>query len=255
MILNRLEDFGRFVGFGWRATLAIPGVLFRRPGALPRQFERVGPGSLAIVAAAGVSIGMVTWLQTRRMLVSYGLEATLPSVLAAAVMVETGPILASLLVAGRMGAGLSAELGSMALAEEIEAREVLGSPTIPALIAPRVLACAVAVPMLVVVLDASAIVGGLVAEQTLGRLSAEVFGARTLDLLKLSDIVPATLKTGVFGWLIGLIACWTGLNAGRSTEAVGRAATTGVVRSMLAVFAADVLLVPWIQAFIVAMDW
>ena len=118
------------------------------------------------------------------------------------------------------------------------------------LIAPRVLACLVAVPLLTVLIDASALAGGLFAEETLGRLSAETFGTRSLDLLRIPDVVSATLKTAVFGWLIGLIGCWTGLNADRSTEAVGHAATKGVVLSMLAVFAADVLLVPWIQFLI-----
>src|SRR5262249_14689116 len=158
-----------------------------------------------------------TWLQTRRLLVSYGLEENLPSILTVAVLVETGPILASLLVAGRMGAGLAAELGSMTLTEEIDARAVLGASPIPALVAPRALACALAMPLLTVLIDASAMLGGLVAELAAGSLSARAYGTRSLDFLLLADVVPATLKTAVFGLLVGLIGCWTGLNADRST--------------------------------------
>lgn len=249
-MLGLFESFGRFLDFAARVTLALPIALWRRPGTVLRQFERVAWGSLAIVAVAGVSVGMVTWLQTRRLLVSYGLEATLPSVLAAAVLLETGPVLASLLVAGRLGAGLGAELGTMTLTEEVDAREVLGAGTVASLVAPRVLACLVAVPLLTVIIDAAALAGGLFAEMTLGRLSPETYGTRALDLLPLADVVAATGKTAVFGWLIGLVGCWTGLNTDRSTEAVGHAATRGVVLAMLAIFAADVLLVPWVQYLI-----
>jgi len=255
MIAESAAGFGRFVDFAARVVLAMPGALVRRPGEVLRQFERVAWGSLAVVLAAGGSVGLVTWLQTRRQLVAYGLEATLPSVLAVVVLVETGPMLAALLVAGRMGAGLAAEFGSMILTEELDARDVLGAPALPTLVAPRAIACAVAVPLLTVVLDAAAMLGGLAAESAAGTLSAAAFGARALDLLHLADVVPATLKTAVFGLAIGLVGCWTGLQADRSTEAVGRAATKGVVLAMLSVFAANVLLVPALQVLVAALGW
>jgi phospholipid/cholesterol/gamma-HCH transport system permease protein len=248
LLLGRLERMGAFVDFCGQAILAMPSVAFRRSGELLRQFERVSWGSLPIVVVAGASVGLVSWLQTRRLLVTYGSESLLPSVLAVAVLVETGPILAALLVAGRMGAGLAAELGSMVLTEEIDAHVVLGARVVPTMVAPRALACALAVPLLTVVLDSSAMLGGLVAELAGGALSARAYGMKSLVYLQIVDIVPATLKTALFGLLVGLVGCWTGLNADRSTESVGRAATRGVVRSMAAVFAADVVAVLVIRA-------
>ncbi len=254
-MIGTLANFGRFVNFSVRATLAVPGAVLRRPGLVLKQFERVSWGSLALVMIAGMSVGLVTWMQTRRLLVLYGIESSLPSVLAAAVCVETGPMLAALLVAGRMGAGLAAELASMDLTEELDAREILGAPTIPTLVAPRAAACLVATPLLTVCMDASALVGGWIAELVAGDLSTQLFFIRALDYLRLVDIVPATLKTAVLGLLIGVVGCWTGLTSDRSTESVGRAATRGVVRSMLAVFAANVLLVKGINIIVETFGW
>ncbi len=253
--IGQLEHFGRFVDFVARTLAAIPGALWRRFGEFAWQFEMVALRSLPIMLGAGLSVGLVTWLQTHRLLVANGAEAALPSFLSVAVVVEIGPVLAGVLVASRMGAGLAAELGSMLLNEEIEARIVLGSDPVSSLVAPRAIACALAVPLLTVLIDASALVGALVGETTAGKLTPPVFWRDSLTYLRVSDVVPATLKTTVFGLLVGIIGCWVGLNAERSTEAVGRAATRGVVLTTLAVFAANVVLVPCIQLTVGLFGW
>jgi phospholipid/cholesterol/gamma-HCH transport system permease protein len=250
-----LMSLGRFSDFALRSILAAPGAIVRRPGDVLRQFERVAWGSLPIVGVAGLSIGLVTWLQTRRLLLRYGVEATLPSVLAAAVLVETGPMLAAILVAARLGAGLAAELSSKVLTEEVDAAEVLGAPAIPSLVAPRVVACTLAVPLLTIVLDASALIGGLAAELAGGSLSARGYGERCLDYLRLADVIPGTLKTAIFGMIVGLVGCWVGLKSERSTEAIGGSATRGVVASVLLIFASNVVLVPLIQWVTAAVGW
>lgn len=247
MVASWLGGCWGFISFAMRTCAAVPAAMVHHAGEALAQFEQVAVRSLPIVGGAGLSVGLVTWLQTHRMLVQHGAESTLPSFLAVAVLVEIGPVLAGLLVASRMGAGLAAELGTMVLNEEIDARLALGVDPIPSLVAPRAIACAVAVPLLTVILDASALLGGLGAELAAGNLTAQLFWSKALIFLELSDIIPATLKTAVFGLLIGLAACWTGLNADSSAEAVGHAAIRGVVRSVLAVFASNVVMVPLIQ--------
>jgi phospholipid/cholesterol/gamma-HCH transport system permease protein len=250
-----LESFGGFIAFVARSCGSAPAALVRRTDEVIRQFEQVAVRSSPIVLGAGLSVGLVAWFQTHRLLAAHGAESTLPSFLAVAVLVEIGPILAGVLVAARMGAGLAAELGSMVVNEEIDARIVLGADPVPTLVAPRAIACALAVPLLTVIIDASALLGSLAAELTAGKSTSSLFWAKSLVFLRLSDVVPATLKTAVFGLLVGLIACWTGLNADRSSEAVGGAAIRGVVRAILGVFAANVVLVPCIQLATEVMGW
>jgi len=226
---------------------AIPAALVGRSSEVVWQFEQVAVKSLPIVLGAGTSVGLATWFQTHRLLAANGAEAALPSFLAVAVVVELGPLMAGVLVAARMGAGLAAELASMGLNEEIDARLVLGADPVSSLVAPRAVACTLAVPLLTVLVDASALAGALAAESVAGKLSPQLFWRQSLVFLRLSDVIPATLKTAVFGLLVGVVGCWIGLHSERSAEAVGRAATRGVVYAVLAVFAANVVLVPCIQ--------
>ena len=248
MIVQVMGRIFRFVDFGWATLLSMPRALLSRPREVIRQFDRVAWGGGPIAAVAGLSIGLVTWMQLRRLLVSYGAEGRLPSVMAAAILLETGPILASLLVAGRMGAGLGAELGSMTASEEIDAREVMGAPTIASLIAPRALACLLAVPLLTVILDIAALVGGLIAEGVGGNSPLLLFQAHYFDFIRLTDVGISTVKTAVFGLIVALVSCDAGCHAGQSTEEIGRAATQGVVRSMVATFLVNVVLVMLIRA-------
>jgi phospholipid/cholesterol/gamma-HCH transport system permease protein len=246
---------GDFIVFATRTLAALPRAILQRSSEVVWQFEQVALKSLPIVVGAGASFGLVAWLQTHRLLALHGAESTLPSFLAVAVLVEIGPVLAGLLVAARMGAGLAAELSSMVGNEEIDARIVLGTDPVPTLVAPRAIACALAVPLLTVIIDASALASSLVAEMVAGNSSATLFWNRAFVFLRLADIVPATLKTAIFGLLVALTACWTGLNAERSAEAVGRAAIRGVVRAILAVFAANVVMVPLIQSAVAYLAW
>ncbi len=247
MALRLIMNLGRFVEFILQTLLAMPMTLIMRPGLVLRQFERIAWGTVPLIVVGGLSVGLVTWLQTHRLLVRYGVEATMPSVLAAAVLVETGPILTSVLVAARIGAGLAAELSSKVLTEEVEAAEILGAPTIPSYVAPRVLATLVAVPLLTVLLDAAALFGGFSAERIGGSMTSVEYLGRSLDYLRLPDVLFGTLKTGLFGLIIGVTSSWFGLRSPRSTDSIGHAATRGVVASILFIFVANVLLVSGIQ--------
>ncbi len=230
--------------------LFLPGAL-RRPRDVMSQFYHILFGAMPLGAVAGVAVGMVVWMHLRSSVSEIGGPGAiplLPRALALAVVLEFGPVTAALIVAGRSGASLGAELGSMRLTEQIDALEVLGLSPLRMLIAPRVLACTLALPLLTVFLDYLAIGSGFLAEVLQGgSLSWTQYRQECLRALSLPDAVASTLRTLVFGILIGVTGCGAGLRAEGGTEGVGRAATRGVVGSILVVLVANIFLVRLIQ--------
>jgi phospholipid/cholesterol/gamma-HCH transport system permease protein len=247
-MLDFLEQVGRFAHFGARALVEALGAV-RRPRELFRQFYRVYVGALPLSAVAGLALGIVFWLHLHGVLLRFGpgYSQLLPQALALAVVLEFAPIGAGLIVAGRSGASLGAELGYMKLSEQVDAVEVLGLSPIRQLVAPRVLSCMLAMPLLTVNIAFLAVLGGYVGELFGGKMPWQEYQNECLRGLQLNDVIPATLKTIVFGYLIGVTGCYYGLTAEGGTEGVGRAATNGVVLSTFLVVVSDVLLVKLIQ--------
>jgi phospholipid/cholesterol/gamma-HCH transport system permease protein len=199
----------------------------------------------------------VIWLHTRDVLAQTFPPAVpyLPTFLAAAVLLELAPIAAGLILAARTGASLGAELASMKVSEQIDAMRMLGISPMRRLVGPRVLACVLAVPVLHVVISGTALVTGYVAEMVMspGPASLARYQEAVLLKLQLVDVIPAALKTFVFGLVVGLVGCYAGLTAHEGSEGVGKAATDSVVLCSLFVLAVDVLLVMLIKALQAAL--
>jgi phospholipid/cholesterol/gamma-HCH transport system permease protein len=247
--LSLLEWFGRLTAFAARAVPATV-VAIARPSGWVRPFYAVLVGGLPLAIVTGLALGVVIWLHTRDVLARTGTGAVeyLPTFLAAAVLLELAPVGAGLIVAARTGASLGAELAAMRVSEQIDALELLGVSPLRQLVGPRVLACVFAVPLLHILITCIALGSGYVAESVTGSTTQLKYTTAALRELVLEDVIPAGLKTLVFGWVVGVTGCFIGMYPRDGSEGVGRAATDSVVACSLLVLATDVLLVMLIKS-------
>lgn len=249
--MNFLASVGHWTLFAGGSLLGLASTLFH-PTRWLRPFYRVFVGGLPLGCVTGVALGVVIWMHTRGVLERTGTGAVeyLPTFLAAAVLLELAPIGAGLIVAARTGASLGAELAAMKVNEQIDALVLLGVSPLRRLVAPRVLACVLAVPLLHVLIAALSLGSGFVAEQVVGQTTWLKYRTAVLQELYLRDVVPALLKTLAFGFLTGVTGCFLGLKAEGGSEGVGSAATDSVVACSLLVLVADVVLVGLTRMFI-----
>jgi phospholipid/cholesterol/gamma-HCH transport system permease protein len=213
------------------------------------QFDELGSKSLPLVALAGAATSVVLTLSTRDSLIRFGAKSFLPAVVIFSIIKESGPIITALVVSGRAAAGIGAELGAMKVSEQVDAMEASAVNPYKYLVATRVLACMLMLPLLTLVADFFGILMGWVANTAAEPISLQLFIQAGFKNVTFNDFLPPTLKTVAFGLLIGVIACFQGLNARGGTEGVERAATNSVVLASLFIILADVLLVRLILVF------
>jgi phospholipid/cholesterol/gamma-HCH transport system permease protein len=248
IVTTFFEWFGELGLFTWRVAASA----FTRPlegGEFLRQLDSIGSKSLPLVALAGAATGVVLSMQTRDSLIRFGAKSMLPAVIVYSLIKETGPVITGLVVSGRVGAGIGAELGSMKVTEQIDAMEASAVDPHKYLVATRVLACIVALPLLTVTADFCGILMGWVAAYFSEPTSLRLFLTDGFKGARFSDFLLPAFKTSVYGLIIGVVSSFQGMNTRGGTEGVGRAATSSVVLSSLFIILADVVLVRLIILF------
>jgi phospholipid/cholesterol/gamma-HCH transport system permease protein len=247
--INRsLEWFGDLGSFSWKVICAA----VTRPFELReiiRQLDEIGSKSLPLVALAGAAVGTVLSLESRSSLVRFGAKSMLPAAIVFSIIHEMGPVVTGLVVSGRVGAGIGAELGSMKVTEQIDAIEASAVNPHKLLAFTRILACMVVLPLLTLAADFCGVLGGWIAETLVDPISLHRFLIKGFSGVNFSDFLAPTFRTCAFGLIIGLVACFQGMRTQGGTEGVGRAATSSVVLSSLFVILADVILVKLILIF------
>jgi phospholipid/cholesterol/gamma-HCH transport system permease protein len=208
-----------------------------------RQIYELGLRSAPLIGVSGVAVGVVLSMHTRASLERFGAESMIPAGLAMALVRETGPLTAGLLLSGRIGAGIGAELGAMRVTEQIDALEASAVDAFRFLVVTRVIACVIALPILTTLMNFSGMVGGFIAETASTGMSLGLYFTRAFSLIDMTDYVPATLKTMVFGFIIATTSSYLGFTTDSGTEGVGRASTRSVVLSSILIIVTNVLLV------------
>lgn len=248
-LMDRLDGFGRFARF---AGSTLRWALLGRPGTgrmkllLPQLYE-VGTRSIPVVMLVGAFVGAVLGVEMFDQFRELGQESRIGGIINLSVVKQIGPVLAAVMIAGRVGGAVSAEIGTMRVTEQIDALRVMGTDPINHLVVPRVLACLVMVPLLTIVSDLLGMAGGwLVVVVGLGVDSNE-YWRFSAALVTSFDVFIGLAKALTFGLLIGLISCYKGFNCTQGASGVGKAATDAFVTSFIAIIIANFFLAKFLN--------
>ncbi len=250
IITNVVSSFGRFSRFA-SGTLywALTGLRqWRSWQLLFPQFWEIGVRSLPVVLLTGAFVGMVIAVQAYGQFYSAGLASQLGAIINISVVRELGPVLAGVMLAGRVGGSLTAELGTMKITEQIEALRSMGADPVRVLAGPRFLACLLMIPFLTVYTDLTGVFGGYF-------ICVEVYGVNAADYWRYSqqvvdtwDVMSGLIRSFFFGGAIGMISCYKGFHCQRGASGVGRACTEGFVSSFIAILLLDFFLAVFLRA-------
>ena len=228
-----------FIKTFWKETFKLPLDFIETL----KQSYNLGYKSLGLVSITGLILGLVLALQLKPALDKFGAGAMIPAMLSISMFREIGPVVISLICAGKMSSAIGAELGSMKVTEQIDAMEVSASRPFRYLVVTRVWATTLCVPILIIYADALSLLGGYVALALDSDMTFRMFINSSFESLEFIDIIPAVLKSFFFGYFIGLVGCYKGYNASHGTESVGIAANTAVVMASVSIILIDLIAV------------
>ena len=235
-----IQEYVQLLGALGRALVTPP--YYRRD--IIQQLDAIGIGSLTVVSLAGFFTGAALALQTGQTLDQFGARTLVGRLVSASMIRELGPVLTALMFAGRVGSGIAAELGSMAVTDQVNALRSLGTDPMRKLIVPRVIATTFMAPVLTVIADAFAILAGWVISVTSLGVGSSTYWTAVIEGLFLGDAWQGLIKPVVLGFLIGTIGCHVGIRTTGGTQGVGRSTTNAVVVASVMVIAADFFLTP-----------
>lgn len=198
-----------------------------------QQMLQVGFLSLPVVGMTAIFSGAVLALQSYTGFSRFNAESSIATVVVLSITRELGPVLAGLMVAGRVGAAIAAELGTMKVTEQIDALYTLSTDPVKYLVSPRVLACTISLPLLVLVGDVIGVMGGYVVGVDKLGFNSSAYISNTIEYLETMDVVSGLVKATVFGLIISVMSCWSGYNSDKGAKGVGRATTSAVVNSSI----------------------
>lgn len=239
---NMVAEFGGYAFFIGRffKTLFAPPYEFRQ---IIRHIDDLGAMSLPLIGIINFILGLILAMQSRPTMEKFGAVAFLPAMVTTSIVRELGPVITAIIVAGRVGSGISAELASMKVTEQIDAMEASGVDPYKYLVTTRVLALVILMPMLTLYAEFVGIFGSYLSERIAAGASLKYYYSQVVDALYYSDFIPGIAKTVFFGFMIAIIGCFRGFNAGSGTEGVGKATTTAVVSASLWIILIDMILV------------
>jgi len=236
---NEVGELSLFAGRYFKEVFSLP-FEFKE---LLRQCYNMGNKSLLLVSVTGFILGLVFTMQSRPTLMEFGAESWMPSMVSISIIREIGPVIISLICAGRISSGIGAELGSMRVTEQIDAMEVSGTNPFKYLVVTRILAATLMIPMLIIFGDAVALFGSALIEKLNGDVSFQLYFNQVFNVLKFSDLLPAIIKSIFFGFAIGLVGCFKGYNCKNGTVGVGEASNSAVVYTSMLLFIIDFIAV------------
>lgn len=240
-VLTVLSHIGRLASFTGRALVALvsPPIYTR---LILSQIMRIGYFSLPVVGLTAFFTGGVLALQIYLGGNRFGAEAIVPQVVVLAVTRELGPVIAGLMIAGRVGAAIAAEIGTMKVTEQIDALTTLATNPIKYLVTPRIVAAVISMPILTAIGDSIGVMGGYVLSVYSLDFNGTTYLKNTLDFAHRDDITSGLIKAAVFGFIVALMGCYNGFNSKGGAQGVGNATTNAVVSSSILILAADFVL-------------